>query len=138
MKKVIQKFCLRGMAFGGFGPLIYGIVMLIVHLCNVDTSSNGVMIFQGILSTYIVGFIASGVSIVWQEEKLGTGYAVLIHGSALYLSYLGMYLLNSWIPRNPISVLIFTAIFIVTYLVIFLIVFLIEKSRAKKFNSYLK
>ena len=138
MKKRIKKFCLRGLLFGGIGPLIYGIVMLILYFCNLDTLSNGLMIFKGILSTYLIGFICAGTSIVWEEEKLGIGFAILIHGSILYLSYLMMYLVNNWIPKNPISVLIFSVVFILTYLIIWLIIYLTEKNRAKKLNNHLK
>ena len=138
MKKRIIKFFLRGLLFSGLGPIIYGIVMMILYLCGVNTLSDGLMIFNGVISTFLIGFICAGTSIVWEEEKLGLGFASLIHGSALYLCYLGMYLLNNWIPRNPISVLLFTAIFITTYLIIWLIIYLVEKNRAKKFTAHLK
>ena len=41
----------------GFGPIVYGIVMFILHLCNVDTSSNGLVMFKGIISTAMMAFI---------------------------------------------------------------------------------
>lgn len=138
MKIRIKKFCLRGLLFSGVGPLIYGIVMMIIYFCNVDTLSDGLMIFKGIISTFLLGFICAGASIVWEEEKLGLGFATLIHGGALYISYLGMYLINNWIPRNPLSVVIFSVIFIVTYLIIWLIIYLVERNRAKKLNNHLK
>lgn len=138
MKKRIIKFFLRGLLFSGLGPIIYGIVTMILYLCGVNTLSDGLMIFKGIISTFLISFICAGTSIVWEEEKLGLGFASLIHGSALYLCYLGMYLINSWIPRDPLSVLIFTAIFIITYLIIWLIIYLVEKNRAKKFTAHLK
>lgn len=138
MKKRIIKFFLRGLLFSGLGPIIYGIVMMILYLCGVNTLSDGLMIFKGIISTFLISFICAGTSIVWEEEKLGLGFASLIHGSALYLCYLGMYLINSWISRDPLSVLIFTAIFIITYLIIWLIIYLVEKNRAKKFTAHLK
>lgn len=138
MKRIIKKFCLRGLVFSGFGPVIYGIVMFILYFCKVDTLSDGLSIFKGVISTFLVAFIVAGASVVWQEERLGPGFAVLIHGSALYISYLSMYLLNNWIPRDPISVVIFTAVFIATYAIIWLIVYLVEKTRAKKLNSKLK
>ena len=48
MKKFISNFCLRGLIAMGFGPIVYGCIMLILHLCNVDTTSDGLMIFKGI------------------------------------------------------------------------------------------
>ena len=49
MKKFISNFCFRGLIAMGFGPIVYGTIMLILHLCNVDTTSNGLDIFKGIL-----------------------------------------------------------------------------------------
>ena len=62
MKKFISNFCLRGLIAMGFGPIVYGTIMLILHLCNVDTTSNGLDIFKGILSTCIMAFIIAGIS----------------------------------------------------------------------------
>ena len=70
-----------------------------------------------------------------QEEKLGLGLTVAIHGSSLYICYLGLYLINSWIPRNITSIVMFSIIFIATYLLIWLIIYIIEKQRAKQFNK---
>ena len=54
MKKFISNFCLRGLIAMGFGPIVYGCIMLILHLCNVDTTSDGLMIFKGIISFFVV------------------------------------------------------------------------------------
>ena len=137
MKKYLKEFCLRGMAFGGFGPLIYGIVMLIINLSGVDTTIDGLIVFKGVLSTYLLGFICAGVSIVWNIEKLGIGFAILIHGSALYISYLLTYLINGWLGNNN-GILIFSIAFILGYVLIWLIIYVIEKCRAKKLNRTLK
>lgn len=138
MKNTIKKFIKRGASFSCLGPLTYAIVILIIHLCNVDTSSDGLVIFKAIISTALLAFICAGASVVWEEEKLGLGFASLIHGTALYISYLIMYLVNNWIPRNLESLLIFSALFVGTYVIIWLIIFITEKNRAKKFNSKLK
>lgn len=138
MKRALKKFALRGLVFMGFGPLIYAIVMLILYLCGTDTTSTGLEIFKGVISTSLLAFLVSGVSIVWQEEKLGIGFAVLIHGTTLYVSYLAMYLINNWIPRNGASIAIFSGIFVGTYLLIWLIIYLIEKNRAKALTKEIK
>lgn len=135
MKRVLKKFTLRGLVFMGFGPLIYAIVMFILYLCNVETTFTGLEIFKAVISTSLLAFLVAGVSVVWQEEKLGIGFAVLIHGTTLYISYLAMYLINNWIPRSGASIAIFSGIFIGTYLLIWLIVYLVEKKRAKKLTS---
>ena len=137
MKRFILKFIRRGLIFGGGGPLIYSIVMYILYLCNADTTFNGLDVFKNVLSTYVMAFLVSGISIIWEEEQLGLGLAVLIHGSVLYICYLGLYLVNNWIPHNSMSVVYFSLIFISSYILIWLIIFLIERKRAKKLNSQL-
>ena len=138
MKGIVKKFCFRGLIFSGFGPLIYGIVMLIVYLANVDTMCSGLVIFKGIISTYFLGFICAGVSVVWSIDRLSIGVASLIQCSCLYVCYLIVYLVNNWIPRNPLFVLYFSIIFIATYVIIWLITYFIEKARAKKLTNHLK
>ena len=134
MKRRLKKFCHRGSIFSGFGPIIYALVMLILYLCGVDTLCDGLTVFKGIFSTYLLGFIVSGISIIWEEEKLGIGFAVIIHGTTLYLCYLGMYLINGWIPNGSSSIGIFSVVFIATYVLIWLIILMVEKNRAKSFN----
>ena len=138
MKDIARKFFFRGVVFGGFGPIIYGIVMLVLYFTNVNDLSSGLMIFKGIISTYFLGFMCAGVSVVWSIERLGVAFSSLIQFACLYVCYLTVYLVNNWIPRNPMFVLFFTLIFITTYLVTWLTVYLIEKARAKKFTNHLK
>ena len=60
------------------------------------------------------------------------------HGSALYVCYLGMYLINGWLSVSLASVGGFSVLFVGTYLLIWLIVYIIEKQRAKSLNRCLK
>ena len=137
MKEFIKTFCLRGLMAMGFGPLVYAIVMLILHLCNVDTTSDGVMIFKGILSTSLLAFLAAGATSIYKIERLGIVTSAVIHGVCLYIGYLSMYLLNGWLADNGESLLVFTIVFILGYLIIWLIVHIIERRRVKVFNSKL-
>lgn len=137
MKKFFKNFCLRGLISSGFGPLIYGIVMIILYLCGVETSSNGLVVFKAILSTYLIAFVAAGISSIYQEEKLGLGICLLIHAFVLYICYLTMYLVNGWIPDSIISVLIFTVLFFVVFVIIALIIYLVEKVKSNKLNKQL-
>ena len=138
MNSVIKKFLHRGLIFSVFGPLVYAIVMLIIDLCNVEVVASGIEIFKGVISTYLLAFIVSGASVIWEVEKIGLGFSVLIHGSCLYICYLLMYLINGWLKDDLNNVLFFSLIFLVSYLVIWLIIFLIERKRANKFNKHIK
>lgn len=138
MKSKIRNFCLRGLIFSGFGPVIYALVMFILFLCKVDIILDGKTVFFNVISTYLLAFICAGISIIWKEDRLGLSLQIMIHGLSLYVCYLIVYLVNNWIPRNIVILLIFTLCFFLTYSIICFIVFIIEKKRAKKFNSYLK
>ena len=138
MKSKIQSFCLRGMIFGGLGPIVYSLVMLILFLSKVNTTLDGKTIFLNVVSTYLLAFICAGISIIWKEERLGLSLQILIHGLSLYICYLIVYLINNWIPKDLVILLIFTLCFFLSYSIICLIVFIVEKRRAKKLNSYLK
>ena len=134
MKKYILEFLRRGMAFGGFGPIVMGIVYLIISLIT-DLKFSGVEIFSGIISTYILAFIHAGASVFNQIEHWSISKSVAFHLSFLYFAYLGCYLINSWIPFSWIVVLIFTLAFLLTYFIIWFIVYLITKKTTKEMNK---
>lgn len=137
MKKFVKEFILRGSIASSGGPIIYAIVMFILYLCNIDTTVDGLTIFKSIISLSLMAFIIGGASIIWKIEKLGLGFAILIHGSILYICYASVYLLNNWIKRDLTHFIIFSIVFVVCYTLIWLIIYLIEKQRAKKFNKSL-
>ena len=138
MNKWIKEFCLRGLISMGFGPIVYGIVMVILHLCNVDTSSNGLVIFKGIISTAIMAFVIAGTSVIWKQEEIQISKKISIHFLVLYLLYLLVYLLNDWIQKDLKVIGIFTLVFVLGYILTWLIIYLVEKNRAKKLNEYIK
>ena len=138
MKKQIKNFLLRGAIYAGFGPIIYGIIMLTLELSNVDTNLDGIILFKGVISTYILAYVVAGFSIIWQEERLGLAIKIAIHGSALYLSYLFTYLINGWVSSNMISLIVFSLIFITGYTIVWLVIYLIEKNRANNLNKHLR
>jgi uncharacterized membrane protein YhdT len=137
MIKQLKNFLFRGTFFAGFGPIIYGIIILTLELVNVDTMLDGIVVFKGIISTYLLAFFVSGASIIWQEEKMGLATKIAIHAMALYISYLVTYLINGWLGSNIIGVIIFSIIFISGYAVIWLVIFIVERIRVKSFNKKL-
>lgn len=134
MKKYVVEFLKRGMAFGGFGPIVVGVICLIFSLVS-DTKFTGIEVFSGIISTYLLAFIHAGASVFNQIEEWSISKSLAFHLSSLYFAYLGCYLINSWIPFDWIVVLIFTIIFLVTYFVIWIVVYFITKDIAKKLNK---
>ena len=137
MNKHLKEFLKRGMLFGGMGPIIAGIVFLIVHFTTKDLSLSGLDVFTAIISTYILSFIHAGASVFNQIEEWSLGKSLLLHMGSLYLSYALCYIINSWIPFEPIALAIFTAIFVVVYFIVWGIVYLSIKAAGKKLNAKL-
>ena len=135
MKNIISKICLRGLLAMGFGPLIYGIIMLILHLCNVDTLSNGLVIFKGIISTSLLAFLMASINLIYENDKLNLGIKILIHGLIIYIGYLVIYLLNDWISKDLTAILIFSIIFIIGYILIWIVIYFVDRNKINKLNK---
>lgn len=137
MNKYLKEFLHRGLMFGGFGPIIAGIVYLIHDSFIGDITVDGTVSFIAIISTYLLAFVHAGASVFNQIENWSIPKSLFAHLSTLYLAYLACYLFNSWIPFKIEVVLIFTLCFVVAYLVIWLAVYFIVKAVEKKLNSRL-
>lgn len=135
MKKYVIEFLKRGMAFAGFGPVVAGVIYLILSYSIEDFTLSGLQVFVAIISTYLLAFIQAGASIFNQIESFSVPKSMACHLSLIYVAYVGCYLLNSWIPFNWMAILIFTGIFLVTYLVIWFVVYFSVKATSKNFNK---
>lgn len=138
MNKDVKNYLQRGIAFGGFGPIVAGIVFWILHLSGVGVSLNGTDVLIAIVSTYILAFVQAGSSVFNQVEEWPLAMSMGIHFSSLYVVYVGCYLVNRWLPFAWEAVAIFTAIFIVVYLVTWLTVYFIVKNTSRKLNASIK
>ena len=138
MKKYIIAFLKRGSMAAFGGPVILAIVYGILGAAGQVGSFTPGEVCVGILTVTLMAFIAAGVSIVYQIERLPLMSAVLIHGGVLYLDYLLVYLLNSWIPRDLMGIGIFTAIFAGGYIVIWLCIYLSIKAKTDRINKKLR
>lgn len=134
----VLKFLYRGMLFGGFGPIIAGIVYLVLSLSLDQFSLTGPQVFLAILSTYLLAFLQAGASVFNQIEHWPLAKSLLCHFLTIYMAYMLCYLLNTWIPFEWIAVLIFTLIFVVSYFTIYLIVVLSIRAASKRFNASLR
>lgn len=137
MNNYVKVFFYRGLIFGGFGPIILGIVYLILSLTVEDFSVSGTDVFSGIISTYLIAFIHAGASVFNQIEHWPITKSMLFHFLTLYICYTLAYLINTWIPFVPMVLLIYTAAFVLTYVIIWLIVVAVTKGTQKKLNSKL-
>ena len=85
-----------------------------------------------------MAFLASGVSVVYQIEKMSLLTATLVHFITLYIDYVLFYLMNGWLKGRAIDLMIFTLIYFGGYIVIWLIVYFAVKQNIKKLNRELK
>lgn len=136
MKKFIKEFALRGMTFAWGGPAVLAIVWFCLGKAGAASSLTVGEAVLGVFSTLVMAFIAAGISIVYQMEKLPKAFAGLIQFGVLYLDYLGFYLLNGWLPVE--KVWIFTGIFVVGFIGIWLSIFIPIKVKVDKLNRMMK
>lgn len=136
-KEDIKEFLKRGFAFGGLGCIVVGFIYWMVSLSIKDLNLQGWQIFLAILSGYVIAFIHAGTSVFHQIESWSPLKSTTLQLLFLYVTYLGLYLLNSWIPFKLSVVLIFTGLFIVGYLIIWLIILLIVRKSVKRINKQL-
>ena len=137
-KSPVREFFLRGLAFGGVGPVIAGIVYLVLHFCLESFTLNGVEVFTAIFSTYLLAFVHAGASVFNQIESWPIAKSTLCHFGLLYIAYVLCYLINSWIPFEPAVLGIFTAIFAAGYAAVWLIVYISIRVTVKRLNRSLQ
>ena len=138
MKKFILDLLRRGFIACGLGPIVLAVLYLILqHSAALQTLTvNQVCI--GIFSLTALAFIAGSMNAIYQIERLPLMVAILIHGSVLYISYLGTYLLNDWLELGVAPILVFSGIFVVGYLAIWAVIYSITKRNTAKINEMLK
>ncbi len=138
MNKYVKEFLHRGLIFGGFGPIILGIIIYVISKTTNDLVMSGTDMLTGIISTYLLAFVHAGASVFNQIEHWSIGKSLLCHLSTLYVAYSLCYVINTWIPFEPKMILLFTAIFMAIYFVVWVIVYLSIKFTSKNFNAKLK
>ena len=137
MKKVCKEFFRRGIMACGFGPVVLAVLYLVLRQTGLETLTVD-RVCMGIFSLTALAFLAGGMNAIYQAEGLPLMLAILIHGSVLYVGYLATYLLNGWLDRGMIPLLVFTGIFVVGYLVIWAVIYAIIKKKTRQLNEMLK
>ena len=138
MKRYIFEFFHRGFIACGLGPIVLAILYLILQQQALLETLTVNQVCLGIFSLSALAFIAGGMNVIYQIERLPLMVAILIHGSVLYVSYLATYLLNDWLEWGVTPILVFTGIFVFGYLVIWAIIYSITKKNTEKLNQILK
>jgi len=138
MNRYLKEFLHRGLMFGGFGPIVMGIIYYILSLTVSGFSIGGGNILVAIISTYFLAFLQAGASVFNQIEEWPLPKSLFCHFATVYLAYTLCYLINTWIPFEGAVLLIFTLIFIVVYFVVWIAVFLSIKAVSKRLNAKLR
>lgn len=124
--------------FGGFGPIILGIIYFILSKTLNDFSLGGGEALLAIVSTYLIAFVQAGASVFNQIESWPLTKSLLCHFASIYFAYVVCYIVNTWIPFEWGVIAIFTAIFAAVYIVIWTVVYFSVKATSKKLNTELK
>ena len=138
MNKYVKEFLHRGLIFGGFGPIIMGIIYAILQNTINGFTLSGNEVLIAIVSIYILAFLQAGASVFNQIEHWSMAKSLGFHFLTIYIAYVCCYLINSWIPFNINAILIFTAIFAVSYFIIWLTVYISVRIISKKLNKIFK
>lgn len=136
--RYVMQFLHRGLIFGGFGPIILGIVYFVLAKTITGFSLTGEEVMLGILSTFFLAFLHAGASVFNQIEHWSPAKSLAFHLPTLYAAYVICYVMNSWIPFEWMVIGIFTVIFVACYLVIWLTVYLCVRASSKRLNAQLK
>lgn len=138
MKKYIVQFVLRGLLAASFGPLVLAVIYAILGAADIISVLRPGEVALGIISIAFMAFIAGGAPIVYEIERLPLFHAILIHGCALYLDYLILYLVNAWIPVDIKAIGFFTLIFIAGFALIWLGIYLFTRRKTTQLNKKLQ
>ncbi|MBQ1187818.1 MAG: DUF3021 domain-containing protein [Peptococcaceae bacterium] len=136
MKKYVLEFVKRGLMAASGGPLILAIIYGVLEATKTVTVLTPGEACMGIVFITVMAFIAAGITMIYQVESLPLSMAILIHGGVLYLDYLMIYLLNSWLPGNAVG--IFTIIFFAGFALVWLVIYLCIRVKTKKLNEKMK
>ena len=137
MKKNVKDFFFRGFVAGGFGPLVLAVLYLILQKNTIVQTLTVNEMCKGIFSLYVLAFIAGGMNVIYQMERLPLMTAILIHGGVLYVSYLCTYLFNGWLEWGMTPILVFSVIFVLGYVIVWVIIYSVNKKSTDKLNQML-
>lgn len=137
MKNHLKEFVHRGLLAAGFGPVVLAIIFGILGATGTVQTLSVREVTTGFLTVTLMAFIAGGINIVYGIERLPLMWAILLHAGVLYLDYLMIYLLNSWIPRNLTAIGVFSGVFAAGFALVWLFIYLSIHKKTDSINKKL-
>lgn len=134
MKKFFSEFFTRGLIAAGFGPVVLAIIYAILGATGAVSSFSPREVCMGILSITLLALTVGGMTAIYQQEQLPLISAILIHGGVLYALYIIIYLLNGWLKRQLLPIVIFSVVFLVGYALIWGVIYCCTRANADKIN----
>lgn len=138
MKRIAPEFIRRGLTACGFGPLVLAVLYLILRQKGLIETLSVEEVCLGIFSLSALAFVAGGMNVIYQLERLPLMAAILIHGGVLYLIYLLTYLINGWLELGRAPITFFTLIFVLSYFAIWAVIYFTTTRRTKRLNEMLR
>lgn len=138
MKRYILDFIHRGLVACGIGPVVLAVIYWILQQQGLIQMLTVNEVCLGIVSIEALAFIAGGMNVIYQMERLPLMAAIFMHGIVLYISYLVTYLMNGWMEWGTTPLLVFTGVFVIGYLVIWVIIYYIIRRKTMKLNRILE
>ena len=138
MKKFWKEFLFRGLICASGGPMVLAVIYGILGATGAVEAFSPREVCTGIVTITLLAFIAAGMTAIYQMEQLPLPMMILLHGGGLYIAYILTYLINGWLQRSLIPILVFTGIFVAGYALVWLIIYCVEKNKADKLNKLLK
>lgn len=138
MKKFWKEFLLRGLICAAGGPLVLAVIYGILSTTGTVETITTNEVCLSILTITLLAFTAAGMTAIYQMEQLPLPMMILLHGGALYLTYILTYLLNGWLQNSFVPILVFTGIFVAGYALVWFVIYFVEKAKADKLNKLLK
>ena len=138
MRGYIRDFIRRGLCACGFGPMVLAVLYLILKQQGLVEILTVNEVCLGIVSLSALAFLAGGMNVIYQVERIPLMAAIFIHGFVLYVSYLATYLINNWLEWGIAPVLAFSCIFVLGYLIIWAVIYMILKKKTARISEILK
>ena len=137
MKRYIAEFVRRGLLACGFGPIVLAIMYLFLQNQLSIECLSVTEVCTGIFSISALAFVAGGMNVVYQIERIPLSVAILLHGAVLYVSYLLTYLMNGWMQWSTTTIMVFSLIFVFGYLLIWAFIYSVTRKNTKNLNKIL-